>query len=293
MTRNTNPSTSLMWLVCLFMLVACTKNKSEEPDQTDTDYPKHLLVSVREASTTAYDSLFYGDTKLASVASYSSPLSSTPSYEVRYTTGSNDQVRSAHTFYGGVLDTEDTVSYAQGKVFVYGEGITELTINANGQIQQATFSESGYQAQCTYEYVGKNLIRYTRDETTTYTTGSSVQSKLVVTVDYDDKPNPAYGVSRYNLLFDPVWNSTIFWPHGSMVGMEDFNAFDSYNNAKGVRVVETQGGTTILDVTLNYTYQYDNETGFPVSQTVTVNGTNSGGTTTFTKTFRFLYHQPQ
>lgn len=293
MKRNTNPSTTLMWLVCLFMLVACTKNESKELEQPDTDYPKHLLVSVREASTTAYDSLFYGANKLASVASYNSPLSSSPSYEVRYTVGSNGQVKNARTFYDGVLDMEDTLSYGKGKVFVHGEGITELTINANGQIQQATFSEPGYQAQCTYEYTGKNPIRYMREDTTSYTTGSSVQSTLVVTIDYDDKPNPAYGMSRYNLLFDPVWNSGIFWPHGSMVGMEDFNAFDSYNNPKGVRVMEKRWGTTILDVTLNYTYQYDNETGFPVSQTVTVNGTNSGGTATFIKTFHFLYRQPQ
>jgi hypothetical protein len=299
MKQTTTKAITLGLFASLFLtLASCSKKEKTTPGESDEALPNELLVSIHEADGTGFDSLYYNsNNKLVSIASYESMMSSLAYYGEQYSIGTSGQTSHATTIYDGTtVDRKDSLVYGEKTVLIYGllatgtaewdKDTTTLTLNADGQVQQAKIQAGSYSSLSTYEYEGKNLVRYTRE-----TNSSGQTTKLVLAASYDDKFNPVYGIGRYNLRFGPVYSSSLFWPYGSAKGMEDFNTFDSYNNPEKVEVVETRDGSTILDVTLMYSYQYDESTGLPLQQTIVVSGTTTGGQVSFNKEFLFLYQQ--
>lgn len=280
----------------LLLLAACTKNDDTQttaPENNGGGDKKTRLVAVHTDELSSFDTLTYTDGKLNRYASIDPAVSSVPFYEERYTYGANNMVSQAARYFDNVFDMKDSIVYVSAKKLVmyssFDNGTTTISLDDNGQLQEATVQNESVTWKLEYTYTNKNLTGLF----STRTDGDGSVTNTEYIIRYDNKINPAYEIARNNFRLRPVWKSLVLFNLGSTKDLAGNNMIDSYNNPSSIKFLQYQDGVFKLDVNIDYTYEYD-DAGYPVKQTavakaLVISGSGNGNNVEDEQVHRFTY----
>lgn len=273
------------------LLASCSKkNDDKAPAEENYDYPSQRLVSIHYSDeSNGFDSLLYQNGKLVNFGKGYSRATpgSAPYISESYAYGAQGKAVKASLNYSADYIVPDTIIYKDNLMLICEIGNTDttyITTNSNGQMLKAIYTGE-ISGTALFNYDGRNLSSYSFDGTI-----QGATYKVATTFTYDDHPNPAYGICRYNPHCYSVWKNQYLFPFGAIMQTHLFTSVDSYNNPLTIKITETADGRTTLSNLVNCSYAYDSISNFPLSQAVnfqqTINGYIYGGSQIYTLSYQ-------